>query len=127
MNDTIITFTTEFLHENTFSWSLGTACCGECQNLKFVMASLPDVLSIHLSVRNAVSSWMDGVVFRVVSSVESWYVHCSSFFIESPFARPVKRAVAALKKITARGFRNVSVFSSFKGRAAQANLGIFTL
>ncbi len=128
MMDTAITFSTEYFHENSFSWTLGAFCDDESQNLEFVRTSNSDLSAIHLSIRDTMSFWHESFVFRVVSSLESCYAHCKSFFIESPFARPVKKAAAALKKVVVRGFRNVSGSFLNKGRAAaQANLGIFTL
>lgn len=127
MSNTSITFSVQSLHGNSFSWSFGAVCGEACQDLKFIETSNPDFSAIHVSICDSISSWLDEVVFRIASQVESCYAHCKSFFVESPFVRPVKKAVAALKKVTARGFRKVSESTFFKGGAAQANLGIFTL
>ena len=52
MMDTAITFSTEYFHENSFSWTLGAFCDDESQNLEFVRTSNSDLSAIHLSIRD---------------------------------------------------------------------------
>lgn len=127
MTDTTITFSAEILHGNSFSWSFGAVCSEECQDLKFIETSYPGFSEIHLSIRDTLSCLKDRFVFQIRSSVESCYAHCKSFFIESPFVKPVKKVVKALKEVMARGFRSAANAFLSTGCVPQANLGIFTL
>lgn len=127
MKELSITFSSEILHENSFSWSFGAVVGGECRDLRFVEPSNPEFSAIQLSIRNALSFLKDGVFFRIASPIESWWAHCKSFFIDSPFGRRVKRMTAVLSRTGMRTFRSAAGRFPVRRCAVQANLGVFTL
>ena len=52
MKELSITFSSEILHENSFSWSFGAVVGDECRDLRFVEPSNPEFSAIQLGIRN---------------------------------------------------------------------------
>lgn len=124
MMTTNLTFSADALHELTLSWSSGVSSCDE---FRFVEDRTDGYCDRAWKVSANWNLLTETPVFSFRISLEAYYAHCKSFFVESPFVKVIRRAVRNVKTFLKNEFRVVAGLVCPKGSAVQANLCLFNL